>query len=311
MSKEKNVDIEIVAAALYAAEEAPPPEPRQPEERDRRELEIIFYGLMCFDPLPDRRGYRVLFPNGRDLTALTDIPVHSPALWIRRRDERVTSRWSGIALRNDFFVSEKQQLTITGLEKTPLDTTDFEGRLTNLQDCDPEFRISDEPDALIEMVVDHGTLSAHVGHELGMIVVKWKVKVEAGASVRFSFGPDFVEVRPTATQVVLANVSHKPQLEGFRDFQLFRKLSANPDKLLEYKLPKNPPTDRIDVNEPTFDPAHPVSAAGPAATSGTEKTRVARTPAPIIGIAQSVADAIAQTPIVVCSAVVSRSRTAA
>lgn len=305
MNKEKNVDLEIFEAALDAARETPGVEVPQSGERDRRELEIIFYGLMCFDPLPDRSGYRVLFPNGRDLTALTDIPVHSPALWIRRRDERVTSRWSGFALRNDFFVSEKQELKITGLEETRLDSTEFEGRLTNLQDCDPEFRISDDPDALIEMRVDRGTLSAHVGHDLGMIVVKWKVQVEAGASVRFSFGDDFVEVRPTVEQVVLANVSHKPQLEGIRDFQLYRKLSTNPDKPLEYKLPKNRPTDRINVHEPTF-------GHSPAATSDPEKTRVARTPPPIIGgVAQSVADAIAQTPIVVCSAMVSRSIVAA
>lgn len=303
----KNTDLEIIEAALEAARVAPPPEVPQPRERDGRELEIIFYGLMCFDPLPDRSGYRVLFPNGRDLTALTDIPVHSPALWIRRRDERVTSRWSGLALRNDFFVSEKQELKITGLEEARLDSTELEGRLTNLQDCDPEFKISDTPDTLIELIVDRGTLSAHVGHDLGMIVVKWKVKAEAGTSVRFSFGADFVEVRPTVEQVVLANVSHKPQLEGIRDFQLYRKLSMNPDKPLEYKLPKNRPldSDRINVQEPTFGHSN-------AATSDTEKTRVARNPAPIIGgVSQSVADAIAQTPIVVCSAVVSRSIMAA
>lgn len=314
MNKEKNTDLEIIEAALKDAMNGPVPLLEDPHagERDRRELEIIFYGMMCFDPLPDRRGYRVLFPNGRDLTALTDIPVHSAALWIRRRGERVTSRWSGLAHRNDFFVSKKQRLTITGVEKTPLDTTGFEGRLTDLRDCDPEFRISDDPDAVIDMIVDHGTLSAHVGHELGMIVVKWRVQVEAGASVRFSFGDDFVEVRPTVEQVVLANVSHKPQMESFRDFQLFRKLSANPDKPLEYKLPKNRPTDHIKVHEPTFDHSHPVPAAGPSATPGAEKTPAVRALRPIVGaVPQSLQEAIAQTPIVVCSAVVSRSITAA
>lgn len=304
---------EALSAAINAA--VPPPMSSKVDEKrapsGERELDILFYGLMCFDPLPRGSGYRVLFPNGLDLTELTDIPVHSAGLWIRGRDARVTSRWSGFALRNDFFVSGKQQLTISGLAKTPLDTTEFEGRVTNLQDCDPAFEVSDEPDAVIDMIVDRGTLSAHVGNDQGMIVVKWTVQVERGAPVRFAFGSDFVELPESVTQVVLANVSPKPVLESVRDFQLFRKLATAPDRPLKYKLPNNPPTNRLEVKEPTFGLLHAAAAPEPATEPGSERTPGNRL-RDIVGVVpQAAQDAVALTPDVVCSAVVSRSRDAA
>lgn len=296
MKSNKDPNLIIIEEALRAAREAAgEPAPNGNEgPRAGRDLEILFYGMMCFDPLPKGAGYRVLFPNGLDLTELTDIPVHSAGLWIRGRDQRVTSRWSGVALRNDFFVSGKQRLTISGLVKTPLDASAFQGRLTNLRECDPEFEISDDPDAVIDMTVDRGTLSAHVVNGAGMIVVKWKVQVEDGAAVRFAFDNDFVEIPATVTQVVLANVSPKPGSESIRHFQLFRKLSTTPDRPLEFKLPKTPPTDFVLVHEPTFGYGH----AAPPAAPGPQSSIVGVVP-------QSILEAVAQTPDVVCSAVVS------
>jgi len=282
----------------------------QTVSKAERELEILFYGMMCFDPLADGSGYRVLFPNGLDLTELTDIPVHAAGVWVRGRGARATARWSGLAFRNDFFVNQKHQLTITGLAKTPLDTDEFEGRVTNLQTCDPNFTIREDPDAVIQMIVDRGTLSAHVVNGGGMIVVKWAVQVDAGVPVRFTFGNDFVEIPPTVTQVFLANVSASSDEETLRHFQLYRKLSTEPSKPLPFRGPERPNsrlTATLVLNEPTFGYL-PGTIQAP-------RSKVVAAPKPggfpsIVGaVPQSTS--VAQTPNVVCSAVVSRPRAAA
>lgn len=300
---------DVLQEALRAAVNAPVTSPsRDRLTGDGQELEILFYGMMCFDPLPGRSGYRVLFPNGLDLTALTEIPVHTAGMWVRDRSARVTARWSGPVLRNDFFVDGKRQLTITGLARTPLVTTEFEGRVANLQNCDPEFKISDNPDAVIDMIVDRGTLSAHVVNGAGLIVVRWAVKVEDGGPVRFTFGSDFVEVPANVTQVILANVSAMSQTENFRDFQLFRKLSTYPNRPLPFQPPRTMPTAFIELQEPTFgytpaaltptpDPARRVPVPTPGGVPG------------IVGVVPaSTLDAIAQTPHIVCSPAVSGPR---
>src|SRR4029078_10289288 len=93
------------------------------------------------------------------------------------------------------------------IEQTPLEASAFEGRVTNLQDCDPQFKISDDPDAILTLLVDRGTLSAHVANKAGMIVVRWTVRDADGAPVRFAFGSEFVEILPEVKQVFLVNVS--------------------------------------------------------------------------------------------------------
>ncbi len=275
-----------------------------------RELEILFYGMMCFDP--QRNGtYRVLFPNGMDLSALTDIPVHAAGLWVRDRGARATARWSGFAFRNDYFVQGKNKLTITGLAHTPLDATLFEGRVTSLKKCDPEFTIGPDPDAVIELLVDRGTLSAHVVNSQGMIVVRWAVQVSAGSTVRFTFGDDFVEIPPTVSQVFLANVSAGSE-DTKNDFQLFRKLATKPAKRLEYKRPELDPRDTgpLVLDEPTFGydstPRRVVPAPAPGGGLPAVVGVVPQSGISSIAAQSKVFTAVAFSPNVVCSAVVSR-----
>lgn len=283
---------EVLVEALKLAIQDPPKITPVPEAR---ELEILFYGMMCFDPLPDRLGYRVLFPNGLDLTELTDIPIHTAGVWVRDRSAATRVRWSGLALRNDFFVNGKRKLTITGLAQTRLVATAFEGRVTNLRDCDPQFTISKTPDAVIDMIVDRGTLSAHVANGAGLIVVKWVVQVENGGPVRFTFGDDFVEIPPNVTQVILANVSATSHPENFRDFQLFRKLSTSPSRPLSFQPPKTMPTAVIELQEPTF--GYPSTAPTPAPDG---------LPGIVGEVSASVLEAFAQTPNIVCSPAMSQ-----
>lgn len=281
-----------------------------------RDLDIIFYGMMCFDPLEDGSGYRVLFPNGLDLPELMDIPVHAAGLWVRNRSANATAKWSGFAFRNDFFVgqkSQKHELTISGLAKTPLNSKNFERNVTNLQKCDPNFAVREEDrDTVMEMIVDRGTLSAHVvDNGTGMIVVKWTVKIQAGQNVRFSFGDaDFVEVGADAGQIFLVNVSASTTEETTRHFQLFRKLSKESSKLLPFVPPATPPTGALKLIEPTFGyaPAQNTAPQAPAPKTKPPKKRNNNLP-PLVGAIPQLL-AIAETPEIVCSPVVSRLREA-
>lgn len=216
-----------------------------------RALEIIFYGMACF--VPQVGGYRVLFPNG--LTGMGKIPIHLAAIWVRDRDQLATARWAGHAVNNDFFLHDRRVLTITGLVPTPLDATGMAGRLTDLVECDSGFTISPNPDAAIDMIVDQGKLTAHFVGPKGMSVVKWVVQAEASAPVRFYFGDNFVEVPPTVTQVMLANVGGPKTKRDDDDFhfRIYRKLSTEPDKELEYKEPKKGPLKTgVKLKDPTM-----------------------------------------------------------
>jgi hypothetical protein len=301
-----NRDLDVLGkalrVALNAASQGTQEDPYP--EGGARELEILFYGMMCFDPLPGGRGFRVLFPNGMDLPELTEIPAHTAGLWVRARNAKATARWSGPSLRNDFFLNGSRQLTITGLTKTELDTTAFDGRVTNLQDCDSEFAIGDDPDAVIDMIVDRGTLSAHVANDAGLIVIRWAVQAEADVPVRFAFGSDFVEIPPTVQQVILANVSADAQSENFRDFQLYRKLAAYPQRTLTYQPPQQMPPDGIELQEPTF--GYTSAGSTPASGRPVSETRPDGLQ-PIVGVVSAAArEVLAQTPNIVCSGVVSR-----
>lgn len=226
-----------------------------------RKLEILFYGMACFDPIDGGGGYRVLFPNG--MTNTGGVDAHVAAIWVRDRNATATARWTGLIGKdaNDFTLVAPRSLTVGGLVRTPLDARALEGYVVNLRDCDPKFRIRN-PDTILDMVVDRGTLSAHEVNEKGMIVVGWEVEAPMGAPVRFYFDEDFVEVPPTADQVILANVG----ISGIEDpghFQLYRKLSEDKTTKLEMKFkgtkpPKKPsgwmkdPTIKYRVTTPDF-----------------------------------------------------------
>jgi len=116
--------------------------------------------------------------------------------------------------------------------------------------------------------------------------------------VRFTFGGEFVEIPPEVTQVFLVNVSPISGAEGIGDFQLYRKLSTSPEKPLPYRLPRQLPEDPIKLPDPTFG----------------FTTTTPRGPTAIVGdvdVEASEVEVVAQTPYIVCSAVVSRLANAA
>ncbi|HJQ37560.1 MAG TPA: hypothetical protein VKB93_10505 [Thermoanaerobaculia bacterium] len=126
---------------------------------------------------------------------------------------------------------------------------------SRLQDSDPGFKIGASPDAVMDMILDHGTLSAHIVNEKGMIVVKWLVQADPSAPIRFTFGSEFVELPPTATQVYLANCGTSYGMDtDDNHFRLYRKLSTEPDKPLAYVGPQQPPLpiETLDMDDPTF-----------------------------------------------------------
>jgi len=279
------------------------------------ELEILFYGMTCFDPLPDGSGYRVLFPNGLDLAGLTDIPIHTAGVWVRDRAVSPTVKWSAFSFRNDFFVNRKQKLTITGLAKTNLNIDEFEGRVLNMQDIDSDFTIRENPDAVMDVIVDRGTLSAHEVNDRRMIVVKWAVQVEGSEPVRFTFGDDFVEIPSEVKQVYLVNVSPVEGDNPERHFQLFRNLSTDPNKTLNFKAPAQPttpPTATLKLIDPTFEyPSEKISTPpsapkGPATPKGNDRKAPKKGKDLVGTVSQQLVDAIPFSPDIVCSAVVSR-----
>jgi hypothetical protein len=218
-----------------------------------RRIDILFYGMSCFDPLPDASGYRVLFPNGLHFQ-----PTHICGVWVRDRIDLATVRWSGFwypQLKNDFYLAEPRSLTITGLTRTPLDADAFDGHVINLQDADPAFTIARNPDAITEVVVDHGTLSAHVVNKNNMIVVKWTVTAAASATVRLNFGDDFIELPQNAKQVYLVNAGPGNSGEDWEHFRLYRKLSTEPEKPLEFPQASTSiatTLPHLDLIDPTF-----------------------------------------------------------
>jgi hypothetical protein len=236
-----------------------------------KRLEIIFYGMACFDRVRGG-GFRVLFPDGREMG-------HIAGVWVRHRKKTATVRWEWISIGNDYFFTPSA-FEISGTKKTKLDAGKLEGFLINLKQCDPDFKIAREPQVTgILRHVDRGTLSAHVINTDGQIVVKWMLDIADRAQVRINFGKNFIEPPPNVSQVVLANVritgfspsklkdfvgspvSWEPdgESDGFvpfdlgeqDDFQIYRKLSTEPDKPLVLKTPdKVAPSSGAVVIEP-------------------------------------------------------------
>src|SRR5262245_51354277 len=98
------------------------------------DLDIVFYGLACFDPFSSGRGYRVLFPNGLDADFESNLR-HVAGIWIRDRDKvPLKPSWEWFDFDNDFFLGDQRALMISGLVSKPLQTYDFEGHLTVLED---------------------------------------------------------------------------------------------------------------------------------------------------------------------------------
>ncbi len=190
------------------------------------QLEIIIYGLACFQSTNRGAAFRVLFPDGRN-PAPYRIPPHKAALWVRERSSPATARWPFLVDRNDFAVDVRGKLTITGLKKTPLDDKNFSGRLADLRDSDPNFKIDANPEAIIEMTIDRGRLSAHE-FPTGMILVRWLADVEEGQKVTLSFADGYIELPEDTKQVVIANAGEPEdeRIEGDNHFMLYRKLAT-------------------------------------------------------------------------------------
>ncbi|HKR65968.1 MAG TPA: hypothetical protein VJZ00_19710 [Thermoanaerobaculia bacterium] len=212
-----------------------------------RPLEIVFYGLACFDPQP--YGYRVLFPDGRN-PAPYNVPPHHGWIGIRPQTEVVTARWPGGFALNNFPVPGRGQLEISGLRRTTFDNTQLLHRLSNLQDSDSGFAIDANPDALIDMVVDRGTLSAHQ-QPTQMILVQWQVEAEDDAAIRINFGSYWIELTPGTTQVILGNTGEAPNdMSGDSDFMLFRKLATQKSGALPVVPPATTPLGALNVIHP-------------------------------------------------------------
>jgi hypothetical protein len=226
----------------------------RPKRANEDPLEIIFYGMVCFDPLEDRPGYRVLFPNGLDNDGV--VPLHLAAVSVRDRAQPAGAQWRWLALENDFVLGEKRGLvTITGLAPSEFNDDDMNGRLTTLRAIDPTFTISDTPNAVMELVVDQGILSAHFVNTEGMIVVRWQVQRAKGQAVRFLFGDDtYIEIPATATQVMLVNAGRDLAGDTSNHFRLFRRLTDDPKADLDFRLPQGPlaPLGAIALKDPTL-----------------------------------------------------------
>jgi hypothetical protein len=218
-----------------------------------RPLEIIFYGMVCFDPFNNGLGYRILFPNG--LTSSEGIPAHSAGLWVRDRKHQCIAKWPGLAHNNDFFLDEKRSLRIDGLIKTEF-KTDIEDQLTNLSMCDGQkpFKVSAKPDAAIDMKADYGKFTAHVINKKQMIVVRWQVQAANDSPVYFCFDNDYVEVPPAASQLFLANVGNSRGMRSTDShFRLYRRLSTEPhEPLTHHDPPTFPKPSRLHLKDPTY-----------------------------------------------------------
>lgn len=208
-----------------------------PSSDGTRDLEILFYGMFCFHP--DGDGYRVLMPNGMQSSG--GVPAHAAAVWVRSRSEVATARWPWLAWRNDFFIGDAGlTLTIQGLVSTALNDTFLNnGYLTVLKELEPREDLRQDPDTVFEVRVDTGTLSVHEYGSKGMLTVRWLVQAPAGQSVRFDFGSNFVDVPPTAHQVILANAgSSHGSGSTAAHFRLYRKVWGNPGNDFHHQPPR-------------------------------------------------------------------------
>jgi hypothetical protein len=219
-----------------------------------RELEVIIYGLACFDELPRGGGYRVLFPDGR-VPSPHAIPPHTAMVWVRDRSETAVARWPWSAGNNDYTVAEPRKLTISGLKRTDLNANGLTDEILSLRKADPAYALDTAPEAIIDLTIDQGTLTAHQ-FPTGMIVVRWLLHAEDGQPVRFNFGDDaWIETSPATKQVVLANAG-KPEAQrmiGPSHFTLYRKLSTVKTGDLVPPIPVRMP---MSLGVTLIDPSH-------------------------------------------------------
>ncbi|HKR66159.1 MAG TPA: hypothetical protein VJZ00_20685 [Thermoanaerobaculia bacterium] len=202
-----------------------------------------------------------MFPDGRNPAPFA-IPPHRAAIWVRERTSSAVARWPWFSERNDYAVDEPRKVTITGIKKTPLDTSELDGRLANLQDSDPGFKIAANPSTIMELTIDRGTLSAHSFPILGgMTAVRWIVDRDEKTPVRFQFDNDYIEIPADAVQVILANagdpdeeaLGHSPDSH----FLLYRKLATEKTGALEYTAPAEAPQELgLIIREPTHRYVH-------------------------------------------------------
>ncbi|HEX7708074.1 MAG TPA: hypothetical protein VF701_16560 [Thermoanaerobaculia bacterium] len=195
-----------------------------------RHLEIIFYGLACFH-YKDDGTLGVLFPDGRNTSNIGDVDAHTAALWVRGREAIATARWPWPASRNDFEIQEPSTLEIHGLKPTPLNVGDLRDHLPRLTDADPAFKLSPQPDTILKMTVDRGSLTAHVLGK-GMILTRWGVEADGDAPIKFACGQYSLVLAPDTHQVMIANVALNGDT-GSNHFRIYRKLGTNQEGDLE------------------------------------------------------------------------------
>lgn len=222
------------------------------------QLEVIVYGLACFDK--QGNAYRVLFPDGRNTSAF-DIPEHLAAVWVRDRDQLATARWPWRATGNDFTISGPRRLTISGLKKgAAVDDSKLLGRLPNMRDADSGFALAAEPDAIVDLRIDRGTLTAHA-FPTGMIVVRWLVDLDETKPTRLEFGDDaWIELEPGTKQVILANagIANNERAHRGNHFMLYRKLASVKQGDLAVPQPDiAPPLLGVTLLDPAHEYARP------------------------------------------------------
>jgi hypothetical protein len=245
-----------------------------------RQLEFIFYGLVCFDP--QSYGYRVMFPDGRD-PAPYKVPPHACWIGVRDQEEVLTTHWPGPIFKNNFVVPDRGRLQIAGLAGTQLNDSDFRGRVGNLKHSDPNFEIDSNPDMMYDVLIDRGVLSAHQQAVDGMIVVKWRVEALDDTPVRLNYGQYWLELGPGTTQVILGNTGSARNLSlDNTDFLLFRKLAKVRTGDLPTALPVTTPLaaatvihpiDEIALMCPRVDCSCVVSNAGGSSATEAQSSR--------------------------------------
>lgn len=207
-----------------------------------RTIEIIFWGMACFQKTDG--GFRVMLPDGRT-NNLPGVETHYPCYWIRPsgkppKNKKGTWFTNG---ENNFLMFLPGDLTITGLNATPMVTTDFDDRLPSLTKSDSAFTLASRSnrESMLELTIDRGVLSAHKFPK-GAIGTKWTVQAEDNADVVFDCGITSLTLDPATVQVTIANSARSDMMmPGHNHFRLYRKLATVKEGALEVTEPLIPP----------------------------------------------------------------------
>ena len=221
-----------------------------------RTIEIIFWGLALF--VPQQGSYLVLIPDGSNAQTI-GVPSHLPAIQILPASAQPVEKWSwakNIA-QNKFSIEQPcRTLKITGLSPTvtPADDSNFDDRLPNVKDSDPNFQLSPSRQSMAEMAITHGVLTAH-GYPSGMVLAKWTVTAPEDGAVTLDCAGNTLVLAKGTQKVVLENYAHSPNPNS-NHYRLYRVLSTDPTGSLAFTKPKKPPlaplqkvfTPRVDCS---------------------------------------------------------------